>query len=101
LKVNEQVVNGPAVYSTWVEIRGAMGRDPGEVAPIYFIVEAGVLTLTDAQGRAGNDNNGALRIEIRPGEAAVAVARRLARRASGKGRAWRDRPLFYTDVVIV
>jgi hypothetical protein len=41
----------PPVREVYITIRGAIGNDPGEIAAGYFIVEDGMLMLTDQNGQ--------------------------------------------------
>jgi len=102
--MNERSVDGRSleVASTWITVRGASDRDPGEIAVIHFIVVGRVLALTDAQGQPCKDRSGtAFRTEVGPGEDAAILARRLARRRLREDRWSRNPPSFYTPVVVI
>jgi hypothetical protein len=40
------------VQSTWTQVRAPSGTDPGEVVAVHFIVDDGVLILTNEEGAA-------------------------------------------------
>ena len=51
---------------TWIEVRGASGADPGEIAVVYYIVDGEVVLLTNAQGqRCKDDGDNPLSARIR------------------------------------
>jgi hypothetical protein len=40
----------PIVQETWAQVRPQSDNDPGEVLPVFYIIEEGVLTVTDRKG---------------------------------------------------
>jgi hypothetical protein len=85
-----------------MELRGASGPDPGEVALIYYVCDGPMVSLTDALGQQLKDSGGcALSGEARLGENRATFAKRLARRGARSNRARTGAPLFYVDAVIV
>jgi hypothetical protein len=46
------VVPKPVVQECWLQIRGASGSDPGAVDPVFYVIESGLLTVTDSTGKA-------------------------------------------------
>src|SRR5579859_1595288 len=90
------------IHCTWIEVRGASGSDPGEIALIYYVADGAKVSLTDALGQPLKDSDGrTLGGEARPSENCVALAKRLARRAGWSNRVRCGIPLFYADAVIV
>jgi hypothetical protein len=41
----------PVLQETGAQIRGASGNDPGEVIPVYYLVDDGVLIVMDEKGK--------------------------------------------------
>lgn len=80
----------PQVQETFITIRGASEHDPGEIAIAYFVVEDGLVTLTDQNGSplSGSEPR---RLD---GEDAARVAARLLR-----NRRTEDRDDFTTRQV--
>jgi hypothetical protein len=90
------------VRCTWIEVRGPSGGDPGEIALVYYVVDGGLVVLTDALGQRRNDEDGNfLGVRVRFGEDCAIVARRLARRPKKGLLESRERPLVYEKVSIV
>lgn len=69
----------PVVQSAWMQIRPqSSDSDPGEVAPVYFTVDEGVLMLTDEKGKPLPDAKPlAVRSEDNPKTVATRAARDL------------------------
>ena len=90
------------VHCAWIEVRGASGTDPGEIALIYFVSDGPRVSLTDALGQPLKDCDGRILCgEARPGENCAALAKRLARRTGWSNRIRTGVPMFYADAVIV
>jgi hypothetical protein len=71
------VVRKPVVQECWLQIRGASGSDPGAVDPVFYVIESGVLTVTDSTGKP-LEKVGTHR--LMEGEDPRQVAKRLATR---------------------
>ena len=85
-----------------MQVRGASPSDPGEIALVHYVIDGSLVLLTDEQGQPRKNEGGAtLRAEIGPREEAVALAKRLARRASRRDQVRSERPLLYERVMIV
>lgn len=81
----------PIVQETWAQTRQPTDEnDPGEVMPVYFTVDDGVLTVTDAKGHPLEKIKP---YTLREGDNPASFARVLGR-PTQEGNAF-NRPLYY------
>lgn len=81
----------PIVQETWAQTRRPTDAgDPGEVMPVFFTVDDGVLTVTDQKGKP---IEGVKSYALRPGEHPAAFAQVLGRPARAESDF--NRPLRY------
>lgn len=90
------------VHCVWVQVRGSTVNDPGEIAPRYYIVDDGVLLLTDAQGEILTDDDDAtFQYALSASDDPGTCAKRLALRTLKQERAFFGRALAYPTIVVV
>src|SRR4051794_37372860 len=59
----------PVVHSVYITVRQPTDDAPGEIDPGFYVIEDGVLTLTDEQGSPiGGKNDSALSHELANGD---------------------------------
>jgi hypothetical protein len=80
------------VQEVYVQVRRPDGNQPGQVAPIYFTVEDGLLTITDENGAATKGEP----YTLKPGEDAVSMARAIGGAQLREAFTGFNRPLSYS-----
>lgn len=80
------------VQETLIQVREPRGTDPGQVETVYFVVNDGVLSITDERGV----RDGSLKaFTLRESDNPIAIAKALVRDKMRDRFSGFSRPLFY------